>query len=861
MAQKIHYAKHCAVMITALPVEYLAVRKHLKNLQEVVHINGTVYERGDFTSEHQNWEIGIVEVGAGNAGAALEVERAIACFEPDVILFVGIAGGIKDVKLGDVVATTKIYGYESGKSEQKFMPRPEIGLSAYSLEQRARAEARRDDWLKRLGDSNLTPKVFVAPIAAGDKVIASTKSEVFQFLRSNYGDAVAVEMEGFGFLEAARANHQVSAMVIRGISDLIDDKSNVDKTGYQRIAANNASAFAFAILDKLQLSNLSNDRIIKYQRTQKALVIGRKVKIFIVYSHKDELLRDELAMHLHSLRGQGLINLWHDKQIMLGSEWQKEIDSNLDSADIILLLISADFMASDYSGGREFRRAIERHNTRDARVIPIILRPTDFEMPPFSNLSILPTNSLPVTQWENREEAFVNITKGIRTVIGEITTNPREQKELTISKIELYNIRCFDNLTIDFTQQQKCSYWVMLLGDNAIGKSTLLKSIVLGLCNESDAAALIKIAESSGEFIKKGEKEGRIIIHLRESSPSKHKKYTITTTIHKVTEDAPEIVRQETQPAKNFPWADIFVCGYGAYRSKQANTSYEQYKAIDAVKSLFDHQTSLQNPELILLRQDPQIRTILEEKLRNILMLDTPDHTIHYTKHGLEIEGPWGRMPFQTLSDGYRSTTIWVLDFIGWLIHAERLLGNPDIGGILIIDEIEQHLHPRWQRYIVQRLRQQFPKTQIIASTHTPLVAAGIADVDQSMLLKLERNEENEVSLKVIDQEQIAGKRADQVLTSDAFGLLTTRNERSHDDVDRYTKLLGNKHRTEAEEAELQTLRILVQNRLSNAETPAAQAVEKAVDEALQNMITNISPEMLSIETKKQLQALFNSED
>jgi predicted ATP-binding protein involved in virulence/nucleoside phosphorylase len=855
----------CAVILTALPVEYLAVRKHLKNLEEVVDPNGTVYELGSFASEYQHWLIGIAEVGAGNTGAALEVERVIACFQPDVILFVGVAGGIKDVELGDVVATTKIYSYESGKSKQKFKSRPAIGLSAYSLEQRARAEARKNDWWERLDDSNLTPNVLVAPIAAGDKVIASTKSEVFQFLRSNYGDAVAVEMEGFGFLEAARANHQVSAMVIRGISDLIDDKSNVDKTGYQRIAANNASAFAFAILDKLQLSNLSNDRIIKYQKAQEALVIGRKVKIFIVYSHKDELLRDELAMHLHSLMGQGLINVWHDKQIMLDSEWQKGIDSNLDSADIILLLISADFMASDYSGGREFRRAIERHNTQDARVIPIILRPTDYKMPPFSNLSILPTNSLPVTQWGNREEAFVNIAKGIRAVIGEITTNPREQKELTISKIELYNIRCFDNLTIDFTQQQKCSYWVMLLGDNAIGKSTLLKSIVLGLCNESDAAALIKIAESSGEFIKKGEKEGRIIIHLRESSPSKHKKYTITTTIHKVTEDAPEIVRQETQPAENFPWADIFVCGYGAYRSKQADTSYEQYKAIDAVKSLFDHQTSLQNPETISLRylhQYPQIHSILEEKLLNILMLDSQTHAIHFTTRGLFIDGPWGRMPLQNLSDGYRSTTIWVLDFIGWLLHAERLLGNPDIGGILIIDEIEQHLHPRWQRYIVQRLRQQFPKTQIIASTHTPLVAAGIADVNQSILLKLERNDENdEISLKVIDKEQVAGKRADQVLTSDAFGLYTTRNERSHDDVDRYTKLLGKKIRNEAEEAELEQLRSQVNSRFSTGETHFEQLVEKAVDEVLKNMDTPVSPEMLNLETKKQLQSLFHPED
>ncbi len=847
----------CAVILTALPVEYLAVRKHLANPKEVVHPNGTIYERGDFAD---GWQVGLVEIGAGNVGAALEVERAAAYFKPDVILFVGIAGGIRDVKLGDVVATTKIYGYESGKREHDFIARPEISLSSYSLEQRARAEARRSDWMERLDNAILTTTVFVAPIAAGEKVTAFAESNVLQFLRSTYEDVVAVEMEGFRYLEAGRANPQIPTMVIRGISNLINNKDKLDasRMEYQQLAAKHASAFAFEILAKLQLSNLSNDKAIKYQTSQKLAVRRRKIKVFISYSYVDENFLHEFASHLSPLLKQGIINVWSERSIEAGDEWGYEIKSSLDDADIIILLISADFMASDYCYGREFRRAMEKSDTREARVIPILVRPTDFAISPLAKLQILPDNLLPVVQWENREAAFVSIIKEIRKVIDEITVTPKSQNKLTISKIELYNIRCFKHCIIDLTQQH--SYWLMLLGDNAIGKSTLLKSIVLGLCNESDAAALIKIAESSGEFIKKGEKEGHIIIHLRESSLSKQKKLTITTTIHKTAEDAPEIVRQETQPAKNFPWADIFVCGYGAYRSKQADTSYEQYRSIDAVKSLFDHQTSLQNPELILLRQDPHIRTILEEKLRNILMLDT-DHTIHYTKRGLEIAGPWGRMPFQTLSDGYRSTTIWVLDFIGWLIHAERLLGNPDIGGILIIDEIEQHLHPRWQRHIVQRLRQQFPKTQIIASTHTPLVAAGIADVDQSMLLKLERNEENEISLKVIDKEQVAGKRADQVLTSDAFGLYTTRNERSHDDVDRYTKLLGKKIRTEAEETELEQLRSQVNSRFSSGETYFEQLVEKAVDEVLKNMDTPVSPEMLNLETKKQLQSLFNPED
>jgi nucleoside phosphorylase len=245
----------CAVILTALSVEYLAVRTHLTDLHEETNPQGTVYERGRFVASIQEWDVGIAEVGVGNTVAATESERAIAYFNPDILLFVGIAGGIKDVAIGDVVAATKIYGYESGKVDEQFLIRPALGQSTYLLVHRARADAKKDEWLKRIYNKPAsTPKVFVAPIAAGEKVIASKKSDVLQFLKTSYNDAIAIEMEGFGFLNAAFAHSKIQTIMIRGISDLIDGKSDSSvesEQARQKKASDHASAFAFEILSQI----------------------------------------------------------------------------------------------------------------------------------------------------------------------------------------------------------------------------------------------------------------------------------------------------------------------------------------------------------------------------------------------------------------------------------------------------------------------------------------------------------------------------------------------------------------------------------------------------------------------------------
>src|SRR2546421_11257368 len=143
------------------------------------------------------------------------------------------------------------------------------------------------------------------------------------------------------------------------------------------------------------------------------------VSVFYSYAHEDEALQQQLETHLSLLRRQGLISEWHDREILPGAEWAGEIDAHLQTASIILLLISADFLASDYCYDEEMTRALERHKRGEARVIPIILRPCDWKTSPFAQLQCLPGDGKAVTTWQNSDEAFRTIAEGMRRIIGQ----------------------------------------------------------------------------------------------------------------------------------------------------------------------------------------------------------------------------------------------------------------------------------------------------------------------------------------------------------------------------------------------------------------------------------------------------------
>ncbi|HEY7415363.1 MAG TPA: toll/interleukin-1 receptor domain-containing protein [Ktedonobacteraceae bacterium] len=146
---------------------------------------------------------------------------------------------------------------------------------------------------------------------------------------------------------------------------------------------------------------------------------GNALELFYSYAHADERLRDQLDKHLKLLQREGFLRSWFDRDISAGKLWAKEIKAHLDAADIILLLISADFLDSDYCDEVEVREALRKHRVGEARVIPVILRPCDWESS-FGTLQALPRNGKPVTRWLNRDAAFTDIAKGIRRVIEEM---------------------------------------------------------------------------------------------------------------------------------------------------------------------------------------------------------------------------------------------------------------------------------------------------------------------------------------------------------------------------------------------------------------------------------------------------------
>jgi nucleoid DNA-binding protein len=223
------------------------------------------------------------------------------------------------------------------------------------------------------------------------------------------------------------------------------------------------------------------------------------LKVFISYSHGDEKLKDELEKHLCTLKRQGVIESWHDRKIGGGKDWENDIDRNLKNSNIILLLISSDFLASDYCYDVEVKLSLRRHDSKEVCVIPIILRPCDWRNSEFKRLQALPKDGKAVTSWENIDEAFVNIIDGIRLAIDELRKS-NETNEPNVKGKKL----------LKDTVPRKCK-WVIELNctlddlDNSILERILNQMRLLS----GDPQLIIrKIGSGSIKICLEGTKEG-----------------------------------------------------------------------------------------------------------------------------------------------------------------------------------------------------------------------------------------------------------------------------------------------------------------------------------------------------------------
>ena len=261
----------------------------------------------------------------------------------------------------------------------------------------------------------------------------------------------------------------------------------------------------------------------------------------------------------------------------------------------------------------------------------------------------------------------------------------------------------------------------------------------------------------------------------------------------------------------------------------------------ESVYTLIKYEQPLQNPELNIRR----LKSIgidereIFSKVERILML--PEGSISLDFSGIKVSGPWGdKMPLDALGDGYRSTLGMIIDLFGWKSLHEATKKDFKIEqiiqmtGILLLDEIEQHLHPIWQKQIVNLLRREFPNIQFITTSHSPLCVVGTTDLtDEECSIVVLEQKEDYVEKRVTTPPR--GKRVDQVLTSYLFDLYTTSDNLIKRDIEKYSYLY-NKDRTKEEEKEMNEIIKSLDKQLGSAETELEKKVGNVLNSTLNNL-------------------------
>jgi nucleoside phosphorylase len=241
-------------IITPIQVELDAVLSKVSPYREQI-LEGVRYMLVPYQGLHHSFNLVLQLGGAKNENTALATEKVMRNFSPHAAILCGVAGGVKDVAIGDVVVGTKFYGYDFGKvTSDGFKTRPEAGYYSKHMLATAQSVAASTAWRSRCRN-NQPCKVIFGAIAAANKVVAATDSVEFRRLKDDFNDTTAVEMEAVGFSQAMHFYPAIPHINIRGISDLLDNKSKSDEGGSQERAADNMAAFVLELVYQLKVDH------------------------------------------------------------------------------------------------------------------------------------------------------------------------------------------------------------------------------------------------------------------------------------------------------------------------------------------------------------------------------------------------------------------------------------------------------------------------------------------------------------------------------------------------------------------------------------------------------------------------------
>lgn len=449
---------------------------------------------------------------------------------------------------------------------------------------------------------------------------------------------------------------------------------------------------------------------------------------------------------------------------------------------------------------------------------------------------------------------------------------------IILKSLILHNIKCFKHAELSFSSDRRKGSWTLLVGNNGVGKTTILHCIALCCLGPELASKIVSLPQN---MLRIGETKGymeavfevmvgyteddnimeELVVRLNIEKGSRTFEVDINTI------DAP--LQRFIDSRKRTDFEGWFVAGYGAVRNllftEEPSKISQKDPVIDRLESLFDPTKLLIDPSSLYrfitgdaspfkeMGAPAKLNSQITRHITGLLDKLLPMPSFREPNGTGNLKTPFGKVPISELSEGYKSMLSWLAHLIMYLLAAVKWNGDiNDIKGIVLIDEVDLHLHPAWQQKVIPWLRESFPNLQFIGCTHSPMTAGGADDGD---IILLEQQEE-EIVVKQ-DLPSIKGWRADQILTGPLFGLESSRDLTTRRLIDEYEKLIGKSKLSKEDEERLQYLESTLSELIpSSGETEVQREAFRLIEETMEAYFNKQTPEkkeQLLKEIKRQL--------